>query len=168
MSLSAEDLRFAADDARRYLQSQVDLMHANDRQAIALLQLFVALAVATLSGSAAILLGTGPALPRPLGFGLGMFGTQIALAAVCCFVVLWPADWRLPGREPEFWDWAEDHQRRPEDLLRTYLRGVKTSAALNAAVTRRVSRFMLAGKFLGSTAPLVGLGVGLLSWSYAL
>ncbi len=90
MALSSEDMRFAILDARERHKAQVDLMHANDRQALGILQLYVALAGASLSGAAVILLAGTNSLPRPVGFGLAGFSITIILGTVLALLTMWP------------------------------------------------------------------------------
>lgn len=154
--LTTEDRRFAVDDARRKHQAIVDLIAAGDRQAIGFLQLYIALAVAALSSGAAALLSQAVAVPRPISVGLIGFGLTIALAALATLVVLWPSNIRLAGREPEFWEWAEQNQVSMDQTLRAYLVQIGEDIAINRRTNARMGRAMLLAKCLGAMAPVIG------------
>lgn len=163
MALSSEDMRLAILDARERHKAQVDLMHANDRQALGILQLYVALAGASLSGAAVILLAGTNSLPRPVGFGLAGFSTTIVVGTVLTLLTMWPVDYRLPGRDPEFWRRADDADVTVEHAFRCCLDDTAESIAINRRVTAVIGRKMLASKFCGAAAPLIGLAAGLVA-----
>jgi hypothetical protein len=163
MTLGIDDLRFGVDDARRKHQAVVDQIAAGDRQALGFLQLYIALAVASLSGAAVILLSATNALPRPLGFGLASFGLTVALGAVCTLVVMWPSKIRLAGRDPNFWQWAARDDVTPDQAFRACLEQVAEDIGINRETNDRMGRAMLAAKCLGAAAPLLGTASGLIA-----
>ncbi len=160
MPLSPEDMRFAMNDARERHKGIVDLIYAGDRQALGVLQLYIALAVASLSGAAVILLSTANTLPRPLGFGLGGFAVMIAIGAVCALITMWPSRLRLSGRDPDFWEWASHPEVTPEQSFRAYLASTEENLAINRATNDRMARAMLSAKCAGAAAPIIGAACG--------
>lgn len=160
MSLDAENLRFAVDDARKRHQGALDLIHASDRQAMAMLQVYIALAVASLSGSAVILLSASIGLPKPIGFGLAGFGATTVIAALFALAVMWPTEVLLPGRRVDFWQWADRPDVSIEHALRTYLAEAAEKERHNSMVNDQMAKAMLCAKILGAASPVVGYVVG--------
>lgn len=160
MKLATDDMRFAVDDARRKHQAVVDQIATGDRQALGFLQLYIALAVASLSGSAVILLSKANTLPRPLGFGLAAFGLAVALGAICALIVMWPSNIRLAGREPEFWQWAACDDATAEQAYQACLEQIAEDLGVNRKINDRMGKAMLRAKYLGAAAPILGAASG--------
>lgn len=158
MAMAPEDLRFALDDARRRHAAVVDLLAANDRQALGFLQLYVALAGGALSGGAAIVLSATTSLPRPLGFGLFGFALPVVIGAVFCMAAVWPSDINLPGRKPDFWKWA--NKVPAEEAYMAYLDNLSVKEAQNSRLNMRLSQLMTWAKGLGVAAPIIALMAG--------
>ncbi len=157
-SKSPEELRFALDDARRRHSAVVDLIAANDRQALGFLQLYVALAGGALSGATAIIFSVSTTLPRALGMGLLGFAASLVLGAVLCMAAVWPSDINLPGRKPDFWIWANGVSA--EEAYFAYLKNLEVKERQNSKLNARLSKLMLGAKLLGVAAPIVGAIVG--------
>lgn len=160
MSLSAEDLRFAINDARERQRATVDLIGKIDQQALSLLQLYVTLAGAALTGAGAVLLSAQPTYPPALGIGLIAFSVPIIVGAVFCVVTIWPGRVSLPGRDPDFWLWANGDSVGAEIAYVAYLKQLEPKNQINIALNKRVSNWMLAAKISGIAAPLIGFLVG--------
>jgi hypothetical protein len=158
MTLATEDLRFALDDARRRHSAVVDLLAANDRQALGFLQLYVALAGGALSGAAAIVLSPANSFPKALGYGLFGFAGPLIFGAMFCMAAVWPSNINLPGRKPDFWIWANEVSA--EQAFLEYLNNLTAKEAQNSSLNFRLSRLMTYAKMLGVAAPIVGLAVG--------
>jgi hypothetical protein len=158
MTLATEDLRFALDDARRRHSAVVDLLAANDRQALGFLQLYVALAGGALSGGAAIVLSTTNTLPKALGYGLLGFAAPVILGAMFCMAAVWPSKISLPGRKPDFWVWA--NEVTAETAYLAYLENLAVKEAQNTRLNFRLSRLMTCAKALGVAAPIIALIAG--------
>ncbi|MBR0752513.1 hypothetical protein JQ604_09970 [Bradyrhizobium jicamae] len=156
MPLSVEDLRFAVNDARERHKATVDLIGRIDQQALSLLQLYVTLAGAALSGAGVILLSAQSGYPRALGFGLIGFAAPLVFGAVLCVATIWPAAVNLPGRDPDFWLWATHDGVQAQDVYRSYLEALAPKAKQNVELNLRMSRLMLVAKIAGIAAPLLG------------
>lgn len=156
MPLSPEEMRFALDDAKERHKATVELIAGIDRQALSFLQLYVTLSGAALSGAGVILLATHSPYPRALGIGLLVFAIPIVAGAVLSMVTIWPADVNLPGRDPGFWQWADD-QDAIHTVYKAYLSNLAVKAKQNTRLNARMSNLMLAAKMAGVAAPIVGL-----------
>lgn len=163
MPLAPEDLRFAADDARRRHTAVVDLIAANDRQVLGFLQLYVALSGGALSGAAAILFATSTIFPKALGYGLLGFAAPVSIGAMICMIVVWASDINLPGRKPDFWLWAKDET--PERTYVAYLENLALQEAKNSKLNIRLSRLTTAAKASGVLAPITGFLAGILAFN---
>lgn len=157
MPLSPEDMRFALNDARERHKATIDLITGIDRQALSFLQLYVTLSGAALSGAGVILLASAPAYPRALGIGLLAFAMPIVAGAVLSMITIWPGDINLPGRDPDFWQWANGDLVTTEHAYRQYLDNLAVKARQNMKLNARLSNLMLAAKMAGVAAPIIGL-----------
>lgn len=158
MALAPEDMRFALDDARRRHTAVVDLLAANDRQALGFLQLYVALAGGALSGGAAIALATASTFPKALGYGLFGFAVPLILGAMFCMASIWPSNINLPGRKPDFWVWA--NEVTAQEAYLAYLQNLSVKEAQNTRLNVKLSRLMLVAKAFGVAAPVVAIIAG--------
>jgi hypothetical protein len=87
--------------------------------------------------------------------------TTIALGALATLIVLWPSNIRLAGREPDFWQWAEQHEVSADQALQAYLAQVAEDIAINRRANARMGRAMLLAKCLGAAAPQIGAASGM-------
>lgn len=158
MTLAPDDMRFALNDARERHKATIDLICGIDRQALSFLQLYVTLSGAALSGAGVILLSSGSSYPRALGIGLLAFAAPIVLGAVLSIITIWPRDINLPGRDPDFWQWANGDLVATEHAYRQYLDNLAVKAKQNISLNSRLSNLMLTAKIAGVTAPIAGLG----------
>lgn len=158
MPLAPDDLKFAIDDARRRHSAVVEIIAGTDRQALGMLQLYVALAGGALSGGAAIVFSATSSFPKILGYGLFGFAGPLILGAMFCMAALWPTTINLPGRKPDFWLWA--NEVTAEEAYFAYLKNLEIKEEQNTRLNYRLSRLMLCAKGLGVAAPVFGLIVG--------
>ncbi|WP_027523332.1 hypothetical protein [Bradyrhizobium sp. Ec3.3] len=159
MALTTDDMRFALNDARERHKATVDLITGMDRQALSFLQLYVTLAGAALSGAGVILLSTAAAYPRALGAGLLAFAAPLVIGAIVCIITIWPANISPPGRDPDFWQWADREDVTAEMAYRAYLANLAVKVKQNELLNIRVSNWMLAAKIAGIAAPVLGFFV---------
>jgi hypothetical protein len=156
MALSLDDMRFALNDARERHKATIDLIIGIDRQALSFLQLYVTLAGAALSGAGVILLSTTSNYPRALGVGLLAFAAPLLIGAILCIITIWPAKISPPGRDPDFWQWADREDISTDVAYRAYLTNLTVKAKQNDLLNVRLSNWMLAAKTAGIAAPLLG------------
>ena len=162
--LTSEELRFAVTDVRERHKNLAALLDSGLKQALSILQLYIALAGTSLSGAAVLLLSKEKTYPVAVGAGLATFGLLIAIGAVAALAVLWPAEIRLAGHEPAFWRWADRPDVKADDAMRSYFDYVEDSIAINRKVNAHMGKAMLCAKICGATAPLAGLVAGLIVW----
>lgn len=163
--LTIEDLRFACDDARKRHTAVVDLITATDRQAMALLQVYLTIAIAVVSAATVIYFAT-PATPIPKVFFAVLIGLAVpTLCGVfCCILSMWPGDISLPGRDASFWLWAMEPGVEAEKAYREYLENLAKGHARNKALNAKASAWLERAKVCGALAPfcaLVALFIGI-------
>lgn len=96
-----------------------------------------------------------------MGYAL-IVATLVAVAgAALCLRALKPADISLPGRDPEFWQWASRDDVTAEHALATYLANLADKNELNRAVNLRNSAALLGAKRCAVALPLAALIAGL-------
>jgi hypothetical protein len=158
--LERDDIRFAIDDARRRHAALVDLINNSDRMALGLMQLYVALASAAISGTAAIYFGFGmTGSPGWLAWVLLSLGVPLAIGAALCLAALWPSNINLPGQQMNFWQWAAHPDVAAENAFNTLLSHIAEGHTRNEKINRRVSRLMYAAKICGALGPLFALAM---------
>lgn len=161
MQLSPEDMRFAMNDARERHKALVDLIGRIDQQALSMLQLYVTLAGAALTGAGVIFLSPQqPTYPHAVGVGLTTFSVLLIVGTAFCVAAIWTASVNLPGRDAEFWLWAAEDGVTAEMVYSRYLSNLAERGSLNRALNVRMSNLMSAAKIAGMAAPLVGFFVG--------
>jgi hypothetical protein len=154
--LDTSDVQFACNDARIRNAAIVDLIHQGDRNALGLLQFYIAVASAAISAAAAIFF-TAAAVPKI--FGLTLIGIAVPLlaGAYCCFVSMWSANIHLPGRSAEFWQWAMKPEVETKAVYEAYLSRLLQGQATNTALNTRMAKWLDYAKRCGVLAPFIGL-----------
>lgn len=155
--LSSEELRFACEIAQKRHAALVGLIAENDRAAMGLMQLYITIASATISGAAAIWLKIGTAgAPLYLTVVLLAIGLPSLFGAAHCFAAIWPSTLNLPGTQPDLWLWADEEDGRGDTALRTYLQRIKEGHERNEEINDRAAAYMKIAKWSGIFAPLLG------------
>jgi hypothetical protein len=159
MALNSEELRYACDVAQKRHSALVDLVYNNDRMALGLMQLYIAIASAAISGAAAIWFGIGSiSPPRFLCFVLLALGIPCLLGAMFCFAAMWPSKINLPGAEPDLWRWADkgDSETDGVSTLRLYLSRLDEGHQRNDEINKRADQWTRLAKWSGVLAPPLG------------
>jgi hypothetical protein len=154
--LESSDIEFACNDARLRNAAIVDLIHQGDRQGLALLQVYIVVAIATISAAAAIFSTTTQA-PRIMGFILFSIAVPLVAGAFCCLVSMWTADIHLPGRSAEFWQWAMRPEVETKAVYEAYLSRLLEGQRTNTALNLKMAKWLDYAKRCGVLAPFVGL-----------
>jgi len=156
--LTSEELRYACDVAQKRHTALVDLIYNNDRMAMGLMQLYITLSTATISGAAVIWFKIGSVgAPANLTFVLVAIGFPCLMGAAHCFAAVWPSNINLPGTQPDLWIWADAAEKRGDAALRAYLSRLNEGHARNEAINDRVDDLMKKAKWCGVLAPVLGL-----------
>jgi hypothetical protein len=155
--LNSEELRYACDAAQKRHSALVNLIFDNDKSAMGLMQLYITIASATISGAAVIWFKIGNSgAPAYLTFVLMAIGIPCLFGAANCFAALWPSNINLPGTQPDLWLWADKEEKSGDDALRIYLKRLEEGHARNEKVNDRADAFMKIAKWSGIMAPLLG------------
>lgn len=155
------EFRTIIEDARTRHAAVVTLMHSLDGQAIGLLRLYATLGIATASGALAGFGSSTIVIERPLAWGLASAAVVLVIGSASCFVCMRSTRINLPGRDPDFWQWAIRPDVERSLVLAKYLETLKEKAANNLRRNRLSSMALMVAKLCGVGAPLVALATGL-------
>ncbi|MGJ5203626.1 hypothetical protein [Bradyrhizobium sp. HKCCYLR20261] len=164
MALDLDALKFAVDDARRRHAAVVELIMVSDRQAMGLLQLYVALAGAAGSAAATILYSASATFPPFVGWALVGFACPLAIGSFFCLKVMIGADIGLPGRKPDFWLWAHEEGVTSEEVYVTYLKELGPKEKQNTNLNYRLGNWLQWAKYCAAAAPLLLGAVAAAGW----
>lgn len=156
-SLADSELRTVIEDARTRHAAVVGLMYATDAQAIGLLRSYVTIGIAAASGTAAGF-GPSPVFDRPVAWAMLAATILVLIGAVFCLRCLRPTAVNLPGRDPDFWQWATLPNVERAQMLAAYLDNLKTKGADNFKRNARAATELKWAKRCG----LVAIGLPLL------
>lgn len=161
------DSKTVIEDARARHAALVQVIQFIDRQATALMRLYVMIGIASASGAAAGLAAQS-LIPRPAGFAFaGAVVISVVGAAMCMRANLMPSDISLPGRGPEFWQWALQHEASGRVVLDAYLSNLAERTERNRTLNVKVARALSWAKRFSLLYPPASLGAGLAAiyWS---
>lgn len=155
--LTDEQWRFALEDARTRHEAVIGLMYAVDQQATSILSLCVTLDLATASGAIAAL-SKDSIIPAIFVIPLIIATITFAIAAWFCFIALTPAIINMPGRDPNFWLWANgDEPANAAEVYTSYLNDLAEQRKKNNAVNKGAAVALARAKTLCVAAPLLML-----------
>jgi hypothetical protein len=155
------EFRTIIEDARTRHAAVVTLMYSSDSQAIGLLRAYSTLGIATASGALAGFGDPSSMITRPLAWGLLAAAIVLVLGAVFCFIVLRSTSINLPGRDPDFWQWAMHPDVDRSEVLVRYLENLKIKATDNQGRNAASSQALKWAKLCGVGAPATALIAGL-------
>jgi hypothetical protein len=155
------EFKVIIEDARTRHAAVITLMYSLDAQALALLRLYATVGIATGSGAVAGLIESTTAIPRPLAWSLLSITVVLTIGSVLCLLCLRSIRINLPGRDPDFWQWAINSDTTSSQVLLAYLENLKIKAADNLSSNFISSQALKWAKACCVVAPLVGVVVGL-------
>lgn len=162
------DPRVIIEDVRLRHAGVVALIMAMDTRAMALLRVYVTIAVAAAAGSVGLLLSPTPSLPAPVGWALLAVVICLGVGSYLCFRVMRTTPISIPGRKADFWLWALRPDVTVAIALQAYLDNVQLKSdqndALNAQMTRTFNRAKLAGMLSPVAAVLAGFAAAGHEW----
>lgn len=153
--------KLAIDDARQRHKALIDLVLSTDRQAMTLFSFCGSICAASGSGMVAIAFGSSN-VPSSAGVVLLVICVGFAIAATLCLQVMKLAPIFLPGRDPDFWEWAIDNNMDGAEIAKAYLASIAKRIEENRSVNRAMAmnlnraRQMVLGTCLA--APFSGAG----------
>jgi hypothetical protein len=164
MDLEKDDLRTALDDVRARHAAVVNLIYVTDGQALGLLRLYTTLGVGAASGAVAGLAGS-PIVTRPLAFGLLAATVTLIAGAGFCLRALQSSRINLPGRTPDFWQWAMHEGVDRKAVLTAYLSNLQDKSVLNAEVNAKAANALKWAKRSAPASVVAALIASLLAAS---
>jgi hypothetical protein len=158
--LNSEELRFAIQDARTRHAAIVELIYATDRQAMALLGLYITLGLASASGFVAGL-NSDSIVPAELAAALFVAVLMFFAGIMLCFRAMKLVDINLPGRTADFWIWADGPSLDATKAYREYLQELDQKHATNDKVSNYASIKLAWAKRIGLWTPMVSAAGGI-------
>ena len=160
--LNPDDWKVAIEDARTRHKAIVDLIYFTEQQAMGLLRLYITLAVAAASAAIAAW-SKGSVVPPEVGVALATSSIILVLGSWYCFKAMETAEINMPGRDAEFWIWA-NHEDVPQyQILEKYLEELQEKHALNRGVNVSSARAFHNAKLTGVSVPIGALAAGLVA-----
>jgi hypothetical protein len=165
LSASSDEVaKQAIQDAARYEEQLVKLILFHDDRALRVLSVYVPVIVALTT--AAVALNQVDKLTLYAGCMIG--GTAICFFAgcLCAFSVVWTVPIYLPGRRPDFWKWATEHDIELRATAIAYVDQSAIMIANNESHSGNASRNLTKAYFCGIAAPFVGAAaIWMVYWS---
>lgn len=155
-TLADTEFRTVIEDARARHAAVVALIYTTDTQAMALLRLYVTLGIAAASGAAAGF-GASAAITRPAAWALVVGAVIFVIGAGLCLRALRSAAINLPGRKPDFWEWAMLPNIDRAAVLAAYLDNLKVKGIANDRCNASSATALKWAKRCGAVAPLGAL-----------
>jgi branched-subunit amino acid ABC-type transport system permease component len=165
MDLEKDDFRTVIEDARTRHGALVTLIYATDQQATALLRLCSTIAVAVASGALAGLTNSG-VISRPLGYALAAATAVLTLGAALCLKTLQASIISLPGRTPDFWQWAMHPDVDRRAVLIAYLDNLKDKRSINSDLNIKAAAALKWAKYCVAAAAPLALLTGLVAFRF--
>jgi hypothetical protein len=158
--LSADELKFAIEDARARHEADVALICFNDNQAMTLLGYYGTVGIAASSGAAAGLAGT---ITIPNAVTTALLGVAVALliGSAFCVWAMRHADISLPGRAADFWIWAQRPEVTMDHACAEYLRDLDQKMRNNDKINVHGAAWLWRAKICGLVAPAFAVVVAL-------
>ena len=153
MAVEKEFFAVIIEDVRARHAAVGDLIKNIDQQAISLLSFYPSIAIAAVSGAAAIIISV-PSVPPLVGYGLAAAALCFVAGSMSCFMVLRTAIINLPGQDAAFWRWATHPKLTELQVVQAYLEAIASREAMNNAVCARGSRWLAIARMFGVLAPV--------------
>lgn len=155
--LDEDAWKFSCEDARHRNAAIVSLIKSADDRAFEILKLYLTIVSAALPAASVIFFTTGTAIPKAFGFALAGLAIPLIIGAAFCFRALWTDDLSLPGRDVEFWQWAQHPEVDIKTVYSHYLDGLRNAQDANRALSDKMSTRLTKAKLAGAIAPLLFL-----------
>ena len=159
MDLAKDEFSTAIEDVRTRQAALVSLIYQTDAQAIALLQLYATLGIATTSGAVAGF-NSSAYISMPVAISLAVATAIMVIGATLCLKALQANKISLPGRTPDFWCWAAHESVDWSAALQAYLQTADEFYQLNRKLNVRTATALKWAKRCSIVAPLLAGAAG--------
>ncbi|SNT05476.1 hypothetical protein SAMN05216374_2477 [Tardiphaga sp. OK246] len=161
---SDEVAKQAIQDAARYEEQLVKLILFHDDRALRVMSVYAPVIVAL--ATAAVALNQTDKLSLYVGCMIGGTSASFFAGCLCAFSVIWTTPIYLPGRRPDFWNWATEHDVDLRSTAVAYVDQSKAMTAHNEARSNRASVRLSKAYICGMAAPFVGAAtIWVVYWS---
>lgn len=161
---SDEVAKQAIQDTARYEEQLVKLILFHDDRALRVLSVYVPVIVALTT--AAVALKQADKLTLYIGCMIGGTAACFFVGCLCAFAVVWTVPIYLPGRRPDFWHWATEHDIELRATAIAYVAQATDMTAHNECHSNNASRYLTKAYMCGIAAPFVGAAtIWVVYWS---
>ncbi|WP_324133570.1 hypothetical protein [Bosea sp. (in: a-proteobacteria)] len=165
-----EIAKLAISDAKDRLKAQLDLVYALDRQAMTFFGYTATVTVAGTTAAAGLAAGwlmegkTISTSGQIAILGLGLVAAGFFFTAAMCLSVMKSWKVALPGREPEFWQWAmEEPVSSLPEIASAYLSQMAVSVKLLKDGSETMSTGLANARGVALASGLIGICMGALA-----
>ncbi|KKX30264.1 hypothetical protein [Rhizobium sp. LC145] len=159
--MQPDDFKLALDDVRARHTALVNLILFTDQKAMGVFRLYVTLGIAAGAAAAASFF-RDDALLVFARWSMAMTALWLAVAAFFCFRAMSRGSINLPGRGPEFWQWAMLPQVETKSAMDAYLEELGGRQALNRRLNENTALYLDIAVTMGIATPLIiALPVGI-------
>jgi hypothetical protein len=144
-------------DAQKYLEGQLSLATSADQRAAVMASIFAAAGTGLVAGLAA----GNP--DRSLFYGGLLAAALFLIGSGLCALATLPADFYLPGSQPDSWEEELKEGTEPGAALRDQVVNSQTKINRNGALLIANSKKFKWGAVCGIAAPFIGLLVWLIA-----
>jgi hypothetical protein len=157
-------LELAMQDAARHEEQLVKLILFHDDRALRLLAAYVPVIIALVA--AAVALNQNDKLGIYTGFFIGGTAVSFFAGCLCAYAAAWTVPIFLPGRKPQFWDWALEHEIDLRSVAQAYVRQSIGVIEHNERQCNRASLHLKKAYQCGIAALFVGAAIDwVIYWS---
>ncbi|MBY5753701.1 hypothetical protein E0H51_07140 [Rhizobium leguminosarum bv. viciae] len=152
--MKIDDLKIALDDVRARQTALVNLIIFTDQKAMAVFRLYVTLGIAAGAAGAASFF-RNDALLEFARWAMVATACWLALGALFCFRAMSRASINLPGRGPEFWQWAMRPENEPHEVAEAYLVELLDRQKVNRELNEKTAGALATAVKMGIATPLI-------------
>jgi hypothetical protein len=154
----------AVQDVARHEEQLVKLILFHDDRALRLLAAYVPVIVALVA--AAVGLNQSDRLTIYTGFFIGGTAASFFVGCLCAYAAAWTVPIFLPGRKPQFWSWALEHEIDLRSTAQAYVGQSIQVIAHNERQCNRASLHLKKAYQCGIAALFVGAAIDwVIYWS---
>ncbi|MCD2183659.1 hypothetical protein [Rhizobium sp. GN54] len=149
-----DDFKLIIDDVRARQAALVNLIIFTDQKAMAVFRLYVTLGIAAgVTGAASFF--RRDELLEFARWSMVATAIWLAIGALFCFRAMSRSSINLPGRGPEFWQWALHSENDQQEVADAYLNELKERQKSNRDLNERTAAALDIAVKMGVATPII-------------
>jgi len=149
-----DDFKIILDDVRARHMALVNLILFTDQKAMAVFRLYVTLGIAA-AATAATGFFREDQLLQFARWPLIITAAWLAIGALYCFHAMTRPSINLPGRGPEFWEWALKPENETIEVVNAYLSELRERQQVNRKLNDDAAGSLAVAIWVGITTPAI-------------